>query len=732
MKKWMFYSLAFLLIGGANFPVKTFAQTPNLARADRAYFNLAYADAAEQYLKALKKYPGNKEIMVKLADCYRRQNDFTNAEYWYKQVTKFQSVDPINKYYYGRSLMNNRKYDEAEKWFAEYLKERPEDVRAQRMLDACQTHEDFMMDASLWEVKPVNINTSKSDFSPVMKDDQLYFASARGRDPFVFRWNEHKFLDIYVSTIGEEASLSEPRQMKGTVNTKFHEATATFSPKGDTIYFTRNNFFQGKIKTDEQKIIRLKTYSAYKVGGKYLHVKDFPFNSDDYSVGHPCLSPDGKGLYFASDMPNGFGGTDIYRSFLGEKGWGQPENLGPTVNTPGNEMFPWIGESGDLYFASEGHKGMGGMDIFRAKRNGELFGIAYNLGYPINSPLDDFGFVMDEKKRIGFFSSNRPGGAGDDDVYSFRMRDLLMGWVVEKGTGNPIEAPKIDVYDFTKLENSTLGDEEGSFRYGVSREKGYYLVASKSGYKEAKKRITPEMLDGKDPLILELEPIKKCNPVYTLLGDVVDHSTAPLPGRKVRVILKEEVIYTDENGEFALELAPNQDYVVVATGENGQPDKIREITTKGLPLEDTQVNVRLQMDPMRDDTGKVFYIIYYNYDKHDIRQDASEELDRVVKFMKKYPNILVELTAHTDSRGTTPYNQRLSRDRAVEAYQYITRNGVEKDRLTYQWKGETMLTNDCADGVHCTEYEHQLNRRTEFRFMGFQANSEAEENSKHK
>jgi hypothetical protein len=247
-------------------------------------------------------------------------------------------------------------------------------------------------------------------------------------------------------------------------------------------------------------MVRLKTFQAQLVRNKWENIKEVSFNGEEYSVGHPCLSPDGNTFYFVSDMTGGEGGTDIWFSKKQGEDWSKPENMGPKINTPGNDMFPWISPTGVFYFASNGHPGLGGLDIFRVTSMGTEFEKVANLGYPVNSPQDDFSLAIDEKTGVGFFSSNRKGGKGDDDIYSFLQRQVLEGLVLDKVTGEPVNNAKIEIYGVKGLSTIVRTNEVGQFRYGLDRNSNYKLVASCDRYLETTEMISTVSFDPSVPV----------------------------------------------------------------------------------------------------------------------------------------------------------------------------------------------------------------------------------------
>ena len=514
--------------------------------------------------------------------------------------------------------------------------------------------------------------------------------------------------------------MGEPELIKGRVNTKLHEGGSTYSADGNVMLFSRNNIHKGFIGSSSEGVIRLKTYRAELVKNKWKKIEGIPFNDDEYSVGHPSLSKDNKTLYFASDMPGGEGGTDIWMVMvdLEENKWGKPVNLGPEVNTPGNELFPWISPDETLYFASNGHKGLGGLDIIMARNFNTSEPIIKNMGYPINSSRDDFGLILDNKRGLGFFTSNRNNGEGDDDIYSFRKKQVFKAIVVDAETGMPVENARVELYDIDRFQGLSRSDTEGITNQGVRPNQDYFVVVSKNGYEEKRMPVTSRGVAMNDDVVLKipLEKSDNCAQPFNLEGVVKNDEGKLQPGTKVRIVTREMVVVADENGEIAAELQPETDYTVFVD-DPLHKDKLYEVTTKGKDPEDPVPVELIIKDPK---IGQVFYIIYYDYDMHNIRaRDARPELDRVVNFMQKNPLVKVALESHTDARASHPYNENLSRNRAIEAYTYITNHGIAKNRLRYAWKGETEPTNECVDGVECSEEAHQRNRRTEFSFDGY-------------
>jgi hypothetical protein len=444
----------------------TQAQSNKLRAANSEFDKMSYAQAVRNY----EAFLGNgrhekeqlKEALTKLAFSYRKLQDSKNAERVYRDLfNDFEtSLESEQILYFAQALANNGKYRESQKMYSRYGEQQKEDLRGRKFTVAYMDNASFYKDSSLYDIEFVYpLNTRYSDFSPMFYENGLVFVSARNEGSGirrVFNQNETPFLDLFLfsdtmslrkethktletiqASLGSSGKSAKPNktqendsfenieepeidEFSKSINSKYHEGPVTFFKDYKKIVFTRNNYNKGKAKKSEKGINMLKLFIATKKGNKWTDIKELPFNSDEYSTGHPALSPDNRKMYFVSDMPGGFGGTDIYMVDYREGNWGAPINLGREVNTEGNEMFPFVDEIGNFYFASDGHAGLGGLDMFYLEfRNGVPFGEVENLGVPINSTKDDFGFITDGNRSRGYFSSNRRKGYADDNIYAF-------------------------------------------------------------------------------------------------------------------------------------------------------------------------------------------------------------------------------------------------------------------------------------------------------------------------
>lgn len=660
-----FFVFVLLLFTAAVFAL---AQEASLKKAN-AYFDEGdYPNAVQVYKEILEK-SNDKEVKRRLADCYRLMKQPVSAEYWYEQIVSQTGVDPINKYYYGLMLKANGKYEEAKAAFTEYTQLAPHDSRGIRQVEACEKSGFFLEDPGLYQISLVNINSKKADFAPAFYKNGIVFASEEyGKSRRIYKRRNAPYLDLFFAEQKGEnpALLGIPQALRGDINTQYHESSATFTNSFKAIYFTRNNFYNGKANYSQkaklqQLNLQIFTATLNVDNGEWGKAVPLPFNNTDYSTGHPSISPDGKTLYFISDMPGGYGGTDLYLCKLNGDKWDRPQNLGPNVNTEGNEMFPFISSDGILYFASDGLPGLGGLDVFatRQQSNGN-WAIPENLRYPVNTNSDDFAFIMNPDNGIGYFSSNRPGGQGDDDLYSVvkssGVNCKVSGLVLNKNTGQPVAGAVVRLINMN-VSKETTADANGFYSFDLPAKADFTLYATKDFFFTEVKHLTTRDRDCNNPGQKEL------NADIMLAGIPVDPKTGQL----------------------------SEPITIVAGGETSHPD---------LPL--PKIN-----------------FIYYDLDQYFIREDAKVELDKIVAFMKENPGVVIQLKSHTDSRGTKEYNQTLSTKRAQAAVDYIVSKGVSRNRLTAMGLGETQPVNECTDGVNCPEEKHQQNRRTEFVITGY-------------
>ena len=612
------------------------AQPKAVKEADRLYKNRDYYEALNSYKKALEKVRGNKalkaELTFKQGLCYKMFNDTKKAEVWFAKAIKAKYANPEATLFLADMLRYNGKYDEALAEYQKYVKLKPDDVRGSRGVESCKLSVQWKATPTKHLISNVQpLNTKFEDFSPSYSRKnfkELYFTSTRegSTGNGIDGWTGQSYSDIYEAKLDKNGKWSTPVALKEPVNGKFNEGSVTFNDKFSKIFFTR-------CEEDKNKLKGCQIFTTLKKGNNWDEPVLVPFTADSFTVGHPWLSDSEDILLFASNMPGGLGGRDIWMAKFDKKAktWGSPINLGPQVNTEGDEMYPSLRNDSTLYFASNGHVGMGGLDIFEAKLKGGKWGGTANLKYPINTEADDFQIIFQGKNERGYFSSSREGGKGASDIYEFSVPPILFtigGYVIDFDTKQPITGAKVTMKDKDGMIYETVTDQTGSYTFDNTKFKEdntYDFIANSTDY----------------------------------LNDIGKESTV---------------------GELA-----SRDY---------KKDFFLKTTKKG-PIKLPKIE--------------------YDLGKWDLRPESNDSLNGLIQTLKDNPQITIELMSHTDSRDAAKANITLSQKRAQSVVDYLVQQKIDPARLTAKGYGETKLLNKCKDGVKCSEEEHQMNRRTEFR-----------------
>ena len=459
--------------------------------ANRRYRNLDYKIAANLYEKLHKNHPQNALFIQRLAFSYYEMEDYSKALKYYNKLLNTNLAAPVDYYTYAGLLRVFDSIPKSREMLLYYSSINPDDPRVTTELENLDYVETINTFKKNYVVMHPDGNTEYIDMSPVYyRDNKLVFSSSRKKKLNFLRkkheWNGQPFLDVYVAPL-DTSILENVEEFSSKINTPYHEGPLLFSKDYKKIYFTRNSFIATPDNQDGELVNNLKIFTMDWNGKSWDNLKSLPFNSDNYSVGHPALSPDGLSLFFISDMPGGYGETDIYKAEYNPQihRWGKPVNLGPTINTPGKEMFPYIDNDSVLYMSSDGWGGYGRMDIFRAKENSNGTYSLLNIGKPLNSNFDDFGLVYNYADRNGFFSSNRNSGEGSDDIYSIGFYDMKLDVdVFDRLTKERIPHSDVMLYDneIKKLCGSQLylGD---TLHFSLDPEKHYRIDAINKYYK---------------------------------------------------------------------------------------------------------------------------------------------------------------------------------------------------------------------------------------------------------
>ena len=631
-----------------------------LKKGDKFYALGEYYDASTKYRKAYSQTPAKERVQrgriaLKMAECYRRINYTQKAIAAYNNAIRYKQTDSLTQLRLGQQLMKNGNYKEAAKAFQTFIdsadiQQQAANIQLARTgLRSAQQAPEWKKLGSDYTVKRENLfNSRRADYSPMLAGDdsnQLFFTSTRNqaKGDELSGITGTKNADIFYSQKDENGKWQRPEAIDTELNTDFDEGACSFSPDARTMYLTQ-------CKTDPDYPRYATIVTSQRSDAAWSKAVELQLTRDTLSAyAHPAVSPDGQWLYFSSNMPGGMGGYDIWRVRLTTSGVGGVENVGSPINSPGDELFPTFRPNGDLYFSSDGHEGMGGLDIYIARQKGNGYTISHP-GFPLNSQGDDFGMTFEGMKNQGFFSSNRGDGKGWDHIYSFYNPEIIQtvkGWVYEQ---DGYELTQAVVYmvgnDGTNLKLSVKGD--GSFTQEIKAGVDYVLLGTCKGFLNHQEHI-------------KVEPVKK-----------------------------------------------SEEYVLQ------------------FPLASITAPVLIDN-------------IFYDFDKATLRPESAAALDQLVALLKENPNVTIELSAHTDYKGSSEYNKRLSQRRAESVVKYLAEHGIENDRLTpvgygkeqpklirkkvaerYPFlKENDVLTEAYIKTLKDDEQEqcNQLNRRTEFRVL---------------
>lgn len=633
------------------FSMTVFSQSKTTEKADEEFRSEAYLQALENYRDAYQKESSNQikaYIVYQIAECFRNINDVENARKWYERSIQLKHNNPKQYLYMGMAYMEDGNYAQAQTFLKDYLSQTTGDQVAKNLLESCKIADSWMANPTKWKVKEEKaINSVEHDFAPAFADKRnslVMFTSGRkgsSGDNLDERIGEN-FQDIWAAEKDRKDSWSEPYLFNPSINTEdAHEGSSTMNYKRNTIYFTQ-------CKVDKKEKLGCNIVSGDFVGTDIRNIRVMSElkmgKGDSISVGHPAVTKREDFMVFSADLPGGLGGKDLWVTAFDkkEKTWGTPKNLGPKINTSADEVYPFIHPEGDLYYSSNGLVGLGGLDIYKAKAVTDgRWDAPTNMKAPLNSPKDDFGMVFNKDNNEGFFTSNRKGGTGKDDIYSFYLpppKIVLEGKIIDKETGRSASYAKITVKNAYGIAFSLNPDEQGNYKFDVNGAKRYLEV-------------------GQDYLV------EVTNSENLILG----------------------------KHQF--------------TTKTIEDDKTFK---KDFVVKDTPLNKPIKLPEVQ-----------YAFNSYQLTASAKDSLDFLYQFMNDNPGVVIELQAHTDSRGVDAENLILSQRRAESCVNFLVENGIAADRMKPKGYGETQLkvtdeqiANMANDELR--EIGHQINRRTEF------------------
>jgi outer membrane protein OmpA-like peptidoglycan-associated protein len=635
--------LLFSVIMTLVFVNPSFSQKGKEIKASKEYYNFAYIDAQEVYLDVVNKGYQSAQVYERIGNTYYFNSQYKEAAKWYKLLLDSYPDDVTSDdlFRLAQCYKSLNDYNASDQIMELYV-QKGGDTKIAENYTGSNYLDQIAGGALKYELSVVSASTNNSDFGPSYYGEKVVFASASDtiidKKLALHEWNNQPYLDLFVANVNDQGDLINVEPLAGDVNSKYHESSPVFSKDGKTMYFTRNNFLEGKKGkdkgTDGERRILLKIYKATLVGSKWTNITELPFNSDDFNTAHPMLSIDEKRMYFVSDRPESVGMSDIWYSDIGDNGsFGTPVNL-ESINTEARESFPFISKNNTLYFSSDGRMGLGGFDIYATEldANGIPTSVT-NLGAPTNSEKDDFGFIFDHDKKKGYLSSNRSGEGGfvNDDIYLVVPCQVsITGVVTDAKTNELLPGARVQLFD---VNNNAIGEP--------------IIVGPQATYS----------FDA------------DCSSSYRIQADKLDYKTEEV-----------NVETPSTSGELAVPIA---------------------LTPVDCPSYDLGCQLTLQP-------------IYFDLDKYNIRKDAEVELAKILAAMLKYPELIIHIESHTDSRANDRYNEILSERRAQSTLNWLVQRGIDANRLTAKGYGETQLVNNCDNDTNCSEEKHQLNRRSMF------------------
>lgn len=646
-------------------------ESKDLMKANYYYSHYAFHEAIP-FFEKLESNEFSSTTYGKLGDCYRMTSNLAKAADAYSRAVKSKGCRDVVFLHYGQVLMTMMQYEEAEKWLKEYKKSNKTDKRIANLIAGCASAPKMLKAEPPGTASMLGFNTDGSDFAPTIWKGNLVFASNTAVDvkKKTDNWTGNSFYNIYrvsCDAKGHCGNEFHTFEQAKKVNIKYHDGPCTFSADGSKMYFTRSRYldklfsFESASNTDGTVPLEIMIASDYDSTEKrFKEIVPFRYNSKQHSVAHPTVSPNGNTLVFSAVMKGSVGGSDLYICKRKGKGeWSTPENAGKMINTEGEELFPYFADDKTLYFSSDGHEGLGGLDIYMCKwdENAQTFSKPQNVGIPINSSYDDMSMALYADGRSSYFSSNRPAAKGGDNIYFYKREQAFINIKVTDSTsGQPLADVKADL-ESSGDTRSLAVDTNGSLLTRLHPAMQYKIAISKPGY-------TTQNLNVSTTGIADI--------------DTITHSIA-----LARIVIHEEPL------PIAVVEPPKS--------QRFDAPEVRQF-----------------------EMSKIYEIDHFNYDRNEYGLNSVKKivLDNLVKVLKSHPTMQIQVQAHTDCRGSDEYNMKLSKARAGAVVKYLIQKGIASNRLKSIGLGYTMPAVRCEDCSKCTDAEHYQNRILEFKVLG--------------
>jgi outer membrane protein OmpA-like peptidoglycan-associated protein len=727
-------------------------------------FNKTYYSAAIPLFEEVIKNKQTDDLIQKLGDCYYYTSQFDKAHRQYSLLSKSTNLTEGFYFRYAQTLKAIGKYSDATTLLRQYYTDTNDSAAIVNLEQGIKQLKNITAIGDRFIIQNLAINTINSEFGGVIWNNNLVFAAVKIKPNFfdkTYKWNNESYLNLMsIPMLDVNTKDATVNYFSKDLKSVMHESNAVFTNDGKTMYFTRNNSNNGKRAKNIDKISNIQIFRADFINNKWTNIQSLPFNSPDYSVEHPALSPDNKTLYFASDMPGTLGSLDIFSVAIEGTSYGKPVNLGRQINTTWREQFPFVSKDNKLYFSSNGIEGYGGLDVFVADLNATLSKTS-NLGLPLNSEYDDFAFYINPDSKEGFFSSNRPGGKGKDDIYSLKetkelliedCKQYIVGIITDTDSHLALDNALVILKNTSNHElgrvTTSLG---GEFSFTIECESNYSIEVTKENYTQNSRNLlsTAERNKSNDGSmnIRSLELIKKEQQILLDQKKANDLLMAQQLKAAEQAALakkkKEQQMLLDQ--KKANDLLMAQQLKAAELAALAKKKKDEAIALENKKKEDLAVILQIKKDKLLADKKeaelaiankkqKIVAIIatekdvirdkdrliiktdpiYFDYNLWYIRKESKKILNRVVELMKKYPEMVVEIGSHTDNRGNNIFNANLSQKRAEATRYYIIEQGISKKRITAKGYGESIPIVKCIPEDSCDEEQHELNRRSEF------------------
>lgn len=748
MRQYLF--LVFFLMITASFAQR---KPANLLerKGDEQFFYFEYLKSAKTYQEALESDTANSILMVKVAESFRMAHQPEKAKAWYEKAFRSDTPprDQPYKINFARVLIGLGFVDEATRLLRGYQEDHGADAQVTTLLSGLTNRQALTKSQSLYAVKGVDFNSARMDFSPFPYQNGLVFVSSRPKKGSA-RPDEEGALNLFYSEESAHGTFSDPEPLEPGKVSSYHEGPVVFLENDTRKIFTRNKFVR-KGHTTEEAVSTLElAWSERSPSGKWSEPVALSFAGAEFSVAHPAISSDGTTLYFSSNMPGTLGGSDLFVSRFEDGAWSSPLPMGPEVNTPGQDLFPFLHKDSLLFFASNGHSGLGGLDLFYCDLKTTDLTVV-NLGAPINSTADDFGISLEAGGWAGFFSSNRKGGKGADDIYYFEEKQPFAEIeVLDSITLSGIATATLALHTHGSPPRKTSTSLSGKAELRISPLRDYQLSVAADGYRPYEIELDPGTWpqDQKARIRIYLSPVYtpleiRTNAAQQLrrqesLTNVITFSSSPLDVDLPTVVKEIEVPEGPDSARFpvvraiAVEVVNDlpalmlvQDNVIHQFNESD--DGV--LSNKALDLEITiprgaqrhdYENIISRQLGAQEYQVRSFMLIrsfFFDSGKTWVRNDAGAQLDKIIEVMHAFPGVEVEMTFHADSRGSNEFNLDLSKTRSEEVKQYLIRSGIPAEKIHSRFVGESQLLNDCGDLADCNELLHQINRTTEVKLI---------------